>query len=279
MIGLPSTYRGGPQRPPPDTESDYDAYLRQMAASGLPSSTMPSAANSHATTGSHISPNHSIDQHQSAPTLDNAQYGVFEPQTQPGRPYSSFAPLLDRGRPQAQPHQQQQQQQVQGEFVPGTGAGTSDYYQSRVQRPHVQTQVRRDHGPIRAENSSRARYCSTTSRVEVQINLGTLTARHRPICRRRCGPGCCRVRRTPPRLVRSPHRLGMLMRQLATDTKTRLTIHRLGRMRSRRRNHIPRLGCRPRNTCHRRSRSSLRISTSIWEASSPRQVPPALRWG
>ncbi|KAG8694300.1 hypothetical protein FRC08_008575 [Ceratobasidium sp. 394] len=120
MIGLPSTYRAGQQRPQPP-EDEYSAYLAQMRASGLPSSTMPSAA--HSGTGGR-----SLDQHPNASTLDNgnAHFGVFEPQA-PARSYSSFAPLLsgDAAR-----------QQVPGEFVPGGGGGV---YRPRP-HPQVQTQ-------------------------------------------------------------------------------------------------------------------------------------------
>ncbi|KAB5588165.1 Fungal specific transcription factor domain containing protein [Ceratobasidium theobromae] len=108
MIGLPSTYRGQQQRSPVD-EAIYEAYL-QEAAAGLPSSTIPSAAHSH----------HS--------TLDSAGYGILEPNS--SQPYPTFATLLDRPGPRhQQPHQRPQE--VPGDFVPGAGGGTREFYQSR----------------------------------------------------------------------------------------------------------------------------------------------------
>ncbi|KAG8742289.1 hypothetical protein FRC10_001713 [Ceratobasidium sp. 414] len=123
MIGLPTTYRAGQPRAQPPPEDEYNAYLAQMRASGLPSSTMPSAA--HSGTG------RSLDQHPNASTLDNGNphFGVFEPQGPP-RSYSSFAPLLDPA----------QQQQVQGDFVPGGGGGVYRPRMGARPHPHVQTQ-------------------------------------------------------------------------------------------------------------------------------------------
>ncbi|KAG8781497.1 hypothetical protein FRC12_021844 [Ceratobasidium sp. 428] len=71
MIGLPATDRTGWQRAHPTLEEEYNAYMAQMRASGIPSSTMPSAAHS----------TRSLEQHPNAQTLnnENPHFGVFEP--------------------------------------------------------------------------------------------------------------------------------------------------------------------------------------------------------
>jgi hypothetical protein len=106
-----------PQRQAAVDEASYDAFMHEAAA-GLPSSTIPSAAHSQV---------QSLEQHPSAPALASANFAVFEPGT--GRPFSTFAPLLDRPGPRPQ----QPQQEVPGEFVPGAGGGTREFYLNREQ--------------------------------------------------------------------------------------------------------------------------------------------------
>jgi hypothetical protein len=85
----------------------YQAYLSQE----IPSSTVPSVA-------------HSQSQHP--PTLDTANFGVFEPQPSSARPFTNFSSITGE-RPGPQPHRQQ----VPGDFIPGAGAGTTEWYQQQ----------------------------------------------------------------------------------------------------------------------------------------------------
>ncbi|KAG8717282.1 hypothetical protein FRC09_014505 [Ceratobasidium sp. 395] len=148
MIGLPATYRPGQQRAQPPPEEEYNAYMAQMRASGIPSSTMPSAAHSA----------RSLEQHPNAQTLnnENPHFGVFEPQIAP-RSYSSFAPLL--GSDQAQ-GQNGQQQQVPGEFVPGGGGGI--YRRNAGARPHPQVLTQSIHDVSRS-NTTMSGYSDPSS--------------------------------------------------------------------------------------------------------------------
>lgn len=170
MIGLPSTYRAGQRPPPPpDPNNDYSTFLRQAEASGLPSSTRPSASHSRVGPGSQLGAGRSLEQHPSALTLDSANFGVLEPQAPAGRSYSSFAPLLGRPTPQ---------QQIPGDFVPGSGGGTTEYYRNRAARPHVQIQVRPDRAPIHAQLTLCALSYdshSTMCHGATRTGLGTLT--------------------------------------------------------------------------------------------------------
>ncbi|CAE6525117.1 unnamed protein product [Rhizoctonia solani] len=104
MIGVPPTvYRRQTQsQTTGELEARYQAYLQQ----DLPSSTVPSAA-------------HSQSQHPN----DNGGYGLFEPVAGGDARYSNFSSIL--------PGQSAPQQQVAGEFIPGAGAGTSEWYQQQ----------------------------------------------------------------------------------------------------------------------------------------------------
>ncbi|QRW23097.1 hypothetical protein RhiXN_08133 [Rhizoctonia solani] len=111
MIGpTPTGYRPQTRQPQPapgEMEAFYQAYLGQ----DIPSSTVPSAP-------------HSQSQHP--PTLDTANFGVFEPQPASARPFPTFSSITSE-RPGPQPHQQQ----IPGDFIPGGGAGTNEWYQQQ----------------------------------------------------------------------------------------------------------------------------------------------------
>ncbi|KEP47283.1 fungal specific transcription factor domain protein [Rhizoctonia solani 123E] len=118
MIGVPpSTYRRQQQTQQQTTgemEATYQAYVQR----DIPSSTVPSAAHSQ------------------------SGYGLFEPVAGDAR-YENFSAILPG---------QSQRQQVPGEFVPGAGGGTNEWYQQRnstVFSDHSGSSVAQLSSPVR----------------------------------------------------------------------------------------------------------------------------------
>ncbi|KEP47222.1 hypothetical protein V565_163770 [Rhizoctonia solani 123E] len=104
----PSTYRRKTQSQPSaeEMETTYQADLHW----DLPLSTAASAA--------HSQPHQQV-------MIDNAGYGLFEPVAEDSG-NSNFSAILS-----GQPAPQSQQQQVSGDFTPGAGAGTNEWYQQQ----------------------------------------------------------------------------------------------------------------------------------------------------
>ncbi|KAH7322256.1 hypothetical protein B0J17DRAFT_684162 [Rhizoctonia solani] len=134
MIGpTPSGYRQRTQQHQPsqgEMEATFHAYLHQ----DVPSSTVPSAA-------------HSQSQHpvSGVSTLDSGNFGVFEPVPGANRPFTNFSSILPN---QSAP---QTHQQVPGDFIPGAGAGTNEWYQQQQQRNYT---IRSDHSESSAAQLS-----------------------------------------------------------------------------------------------------------------------------